>query len=90
MGHGILAWIVIGVIAGWLTGKIMKGSGFGFIVDMIVGLVGALIGGFISAHLGLGGVGQHGLIISIVIAVIGAVILTWIVRLFTGNKKANL
>ena len=90
MGHGIIAWIIIGVIAGWLTGKIMKGSGFGFLMDMIVGLVGALIGGFISRHLGLGGVGEHGLIISIVIAVIGAIILTWIVRLISGNRKANL
>jgi len=43
MGHGIIAWIIIGVIAGWLTGKLMKGSGFGFFMDMIVGLVGALV-----------------------------------------------
>ncbi|MGD0365963.1 MAG: GlsB/YeaQ/YmgE family stress response membrane protein [Acidobacteriaceae bacterium] len=90
MGHGIIAWIIIGVIAGWLTGKLMKGSGFGFLMDMVVGIVGALIGGFISSHLGLGGIGQHGLIMSIVIAVIGAVILTWIVRLITGGRKANL
>ena len=90
MGHGIIAWIIIGVLAGWITGKLMKGSGFGFIMDMIVGLVGALIGGFLSAHLGLGGVGQHGLIMSIVIAVIGAVILTWLVRLVSGNRGAEL
>jgi len=90
MGHGIIAWLIIGVIAGWLTGKLMKGSGFGFLMDMVVGIVGALIGGFISSHLGLGGIGQHGLIMSIVIAVIGAVILTWIVRLITGGRKANL
>ena len=37
MGHGIIAWIIIGLIAGWLTGKIMKGSGFGFLMDMLVG-----------------------------------------------------
>jgi uncharacterized membrane protein YeaQ/YmgE (transglycosylase-associated protein family) len=86
MGHGIIAWIVIGVIAGWLTGKIMKGSGFGFFADMLVGIVGAMVGGFISYHLGLGGVNQHGLIISIVIAVFGAVILTWLVRLVTGDR----
>ncbi len=86
MGHGIIAWIIIGVIAGWLTGKIMKGSGFGFFVDMIVGLVGAMIGGFLSSHLGLGGVGDHGLIISIVIATVGAVILTFLLRLVTGNR----
>jgi uncharacterized membrane protein YeaQ/YmgE (transglycosylase-associated protein family) len=90
MGHGIIFWCILGLIAGWLTGKIMKGSGFGFLMDMVVGLVGALIGGFISSHLGLGGVGEHGLIISIVIAVIGAIILTWLVRLVTGGKKQNL
>ncbi len=90
MGHGIIAWIIIGLIAGWLTGKIMKGSGFGAIMDMIVGLIGAMIGGFISYHLGLGGVREHGLIMSIVIAVIGAVILTWIVRLISGNRGTEL
>jgi uncharacterized membrane protein YeaQ/YmgE (transglycosylase-associated protein family) len=90
MGHGLIAWIVIGVLAGWLTGKLMKGSGFGFLMDMVVGLVGALIGGFLSSHLGFGGVGEHGLIISIVIAVIGAVILTWLLRLITGNRSTNL
>lgn len=90
MGHGIIAWIIIGVIAGWITGKLMKGSGYGFFVDMIVGLIGALVGGFISSHLGYGGVSQHGLTISIVIAVIGAVLLTVILRLITGNRAANL
>jgi uncharacterized membrane protein YeaQ/YmgE (transglycosylase-associated protein family) len=89
-GHGLIAWIVIGVVAGWLTGKLMRGSGFGFIVDMIVGLVGAVIGGFISSHMGFGGVGQHGLIMSIVIAVIGAVLLTWLLRLVSGNRTAEL
>jgi uncharacterized membrane protein YeaQ/YmgE (transglycosylase-associated protein family) len=90
MGHGLIAWIIIGVIAGWLTGKLMKGSGFGFFMDMIVGLVGALVGGFLSSHLGMGGVGEHGLIISIVIAVIGAVILTVLLRLITRNRTAEL
>jgi len=90
MGHGVIAWIIIGVIAGWLTGKIMKGSGFGFLMDMVVGLVGALLGGFISEHLGFGSTGDHGMIGSIIIAVIGAVILTIIVRLVSGNRRANL
>ena len=89
-GHGIIAWIVIGVIAGWLTGKLMKGSGYGFFIDMIVGLVGAVIGGFIASHLGIAPPGQQGLIVSIIIAVIGAVILTWIVRVISGNRSANL
>ena len=90
MGHGLIAWIIIGVIAGWLTGKLMKGSGFGFFMDMIVGLVGALIGGFLANLIGFGGASQHGLIVSIIIATIGAVILTWIVRLISGNRSANL
>ena len=90
MGHGIIAWIIIGVIAGWATGKLMKGSGFGFIMDMVVGLIGALVGGFISEHLGFGSTGQHGMIGSIIIAVIGAVVLTIILRLITGNRRANL
>ena len=90
MGHSVIAWIIIGVIAGWLTGKLMKGSGFGFIMDMVVGLVGALIGGFVSSHLGLGGSGDHGMIGSILIAVVGAVLLTVILRLVTGNRSANL
>jgi uncharacterized membrane protein YeaQ/YmgE (transglycosylase-associated protein family) len=89
-GHGFIAWIVIGVIAGWLTGKLMKGSGFGFLMDMVVGLVGAVIGGYLSSHFGFGGVSQHGLVISILIATFGAVILTWILRLLTGNRKAEL
>jgi uncharacterized membrane protein YeaQ/YmgE (transglycosylase-associated protein family) len=90
MGHGLIAWIIIGVLAGFITGKLMKGSGFGFIMDMVVGLIGALIGGFVSSHLGFGGVDQHGLIVSIFIAVIGAVILTVLLRLVTGNRSANL
>ena len=90
MGHGIIAWIIIGIVAGWLTGKIMKGSGFGAIMDMVVGLIGALIGGFISSHLGFGGVGDHGLIVSILIAVVGAVILTFLLRLVTGGRERNL
>jgi uncharacterized membrane protein YeaQ/YmgE (transglycosylase-associated protein family) len=90
MGHGLIAWIIIGVIAGWLTGKLMKGSGFGFFMDMVVGLVGALIGGWISGMLGFGTASQHGMIGSIIIATIGAVVLTLIVRLISGNRSANL
>jgi uncharacterized membrane protein YeaQ/YmgE (transglycosylase-associated protein family) len=87
-GHGLIAWIVIGVIAGWVTGKLMKGSGFGFLMDMVIGLIGAVVGGFLSSHLGFGGVSQHGMIVSIVIAVVGAVVLTWLFRLVTGSRTA--
>ena len=86
MGHGIIAWIIIGLIAGWITGKLMKGSGFGFLMDMVVGLVGAVIGGAIFRALGYGGPGEHGLIVSIIISTIGAVILTFLIHLFTGRR----
>ena len=64
MTHGILAWLIIGAVAGWLAGLVMKGSGFGLLVDIVVGIVGAFIGGWLSGLLGisLGG----GLIASIV------------------------
>jgi uncharacterized membrane protein YeaQ/YmgE (transglycosylase-associated protein family) len=66
----------------------MKGSGFGPIMDVVVGIIGAVIGGFLADHLGFGG--PHGLVMTVVIAVIGAVILTVILRLITGNRGANL
>jgi uncharacterized membrane protein YeaQ/YmgE (transglycosylase-associated protein family) len=89
-GHGILAWIIIGIIAGWLTGKLMKGSGFGVLMDMVVGLIGSVVGGFIATHVGIAPPGQQGLIISILIAVVGAVILTWLVRLVTAGRVREL
>jgi uncharacterized membrane protein YeaQ/YmgE (transglycosylase-associated protein family) len=86
MGHSIIGWIIIGIIAGWLTGKIMKGSGFGVLMDMVIGLVGAFVGGYIGRLIGFGDASSHGLIGSILIATVGAVILTFLVRLVTGNK----
>lgn len=75
---GIISWLVVGLVAGWLTGKIMGGPGKGVVMDIIIGLVGALAGGFIVSLFGLRAEG--GLVYTIVVAVIGAVILTWIYR----------
>jgi len=86
MAHNIIGWIVIGIVAGWLTGKIMKGSGYGWLMDMVVGLIGAVIAELIFRALGYGGPGEHGLIVSIIISVIGAVIFTAILRLFSGRS----
>ncbi len=85
MGHGFIAWIIIGLIAGWLTGKIMSGGGYGVIMDMVVGLIGALLGGFIMSHL-FGAAASGGLIYSIIVAVIGAVIFTFVLRLVTRGR----
>jgi uncharacterized membrane protein YeaQ/YmgE (transglycosylase-associated protein family) len=82
---GIIAWIVVGLIAGWLTDRFVKGGGFGLIGDLVVGLLGALIGGFLVGFLlkGRFGVGLFG---SIVVAFIGAVILIYILRLVGGKR----
>ena len=79
MEHGIIAWLIIGAIAGWLAGVLVKGGGFGLIVDIIVGIVSAFIGGWLAGvlHISLGG----GWIGSIITAVIGAVILLFLIRL---------
>ncbi|WP_322042494.1 GlsB/YeaQ/YmgE family stress response membrane protein [Paraburkholderia sp. J67] len=80
MEHGIIAWLIIGAIAGWLAGVLVKGGGFGLIVDIIVGIVGAFIGGWLAGLLGIH-IGA-GIISSIITAIIGAVILLFIIRLF--------
>ncbi|HEY5086690.1 MAG TPA: GlsB/YeaQ/YmgE family stress response membrane protein [Gemmatimonadaceae bacterium] len=84
--QGWIWWIIVGLIAGWATGRIMKGSGYGPIMDIVLGIIGAVIGGWIITALGIG-VGS-GMIWSIIVAIIGAVILVWIVRLITGNRTA--
>ena len=79
MAHGIIWWIVVGLIAGWVAGKIMKGGGYGVIADIVLGMFGAIIGGWVVGLLGFGG---GGLIWSILVAILGAVILIWITRFF--------
>jgi len=76
---GILMWIVVGLIAGWLTGKIMKGAGYGFFVDILLGIAGALVGGVIASHLGLAARG--GFIYTTLVALGGAILLVAIIRL---------
>ncbi len=73
-----LLFLIIGLIAGWLAGVIMKGSGYGVIGDVIIGILGALIGGHI---LGWFGVVTYGLIGSLLSALIGALILIFVIRL---------
>ena len=76
---GILAWIVVGLIAGWLAGQVMKGGGYGMVADIILGLLGGVLGGWIFEKLGVSTGG--GMIASIIVAFIGAVILVGIPRL---------
>jgi len=74
----LLYFLLIGLIAGWLAGRIMRGGGYGLIGDMIIGIVGALIGGHIMAWLGFY---AGGLLGRIVTALVGAIILIFLIRL---------
>jgi uncharacterized membrane protein YeaQ/YmgE (transglycosylase-associated protein family) len=71
-------WIIVGLIAGWAAGKIMKGGGYGVAADIILGIVGAVVGGWL---LGALGIYAGGLIGTIVVAIIGAIFLIWLTRL---------
>ena len=75
-------FLIIGALSGWAAGKIMRGHGFGIVVDIIVGIAGAFIGGFALSLIGLT---QYGLIGQIITSIIGAAILLWFIRLFSGD-----
>lgn len=79
---GLLIFLLIGAVAGWLAGRIMKGSGFGVIGNIVVGIIGALVGGFLF---GLLGITAGGFIGSVAMATVGAIVLLYIVSLI---KKA--
>jgi uncharacterized membrane protein YeaQ/YmgE (transglycosylase-associated protein family) len=76
--QSLIVFLVIGIVAGWLAGKIMKGGGFGLVGDLVVGVVGAFLGGWVF---GLLGIAAYGLLGSLVTALIGALLLLFIVRL---------
>ena len=79
MFGGLLWWIIVGLIAGFLAGKVMRGGGFGVLMDIVIGMVGAIIGGWVFGLLGV--YPGFGLIGSILVAFVGACILLWLVRL---------
>jgi len=74
---GLIWFLLIGLIAGWLAGRVMRGGGYGVIGDMIVGIIGALLGGWLF---GLLGIHAGGLIGSIITAFVGAVVLIALLR----------
>jgi len=82
---GIIAWIIIGIVAGWLAGVIMPGRGFGLIGDLIVGLVGAFLGGLVMNVLAPND--TFGFWGSLLVALIGACILVAILHAFTRNRS---
>jgi uncharacterized membrane protein YeaQ/YmgE (transglycosylase-associated protein family) len=76
---GFIAWILTGLIAGWLAGQVMKGGGYGTAADIVLGLLGGVVGGWVFGLLGVGP--ANSMIGSIVVALIGAVILVAVTRM---------
>lgn len=85
---GILSWIVVGLIAGWLAGLVMRGGGYGVVGDMVLGIIGALVGGFLARTLlGMNDPVSGINVTTIVIAFVGAVILVAISRAFSRGRR---
>jgi len=83
--RGLLGWLLIGLIAGWLAGKLSRGQGFGCIGDIVLGLIGSVIGGWIFTQLGI--VHANTFLFSLAAATVGAVVLVSIAHLFFGGSK---
>jgi len=84
---GILSWIVVGLIAGWLAGLVVKGGGYGCVGDIVVGVIGALLGGWIASYFFHMGDAITGINLqSILVAFVGAVIFVIALRLISGNR----
>ena len=82
--RGILAWLFLGLVAGWLAGKLARGRGFGCITDIVLGLIGSVVGGWVFTKLGIFG---GGFWFSLAAATVGAIILVSIAHLFFGGSK---
>ncbi len=82
--HGFVSWLLLGLIAGWLAGKIARGRGFGCIGDIVLGLIGSYIGGWVFVKLGIFG---GGFLYSLAAATLGAVILVAIAHAFSPSDR---
>ena len=82
----ILIWLILGAIAGWSAGQLMKGSGLGLVGNIVVGIVGSFLGGWLAGQLGISGSETGGLsIASIITAIVGASLLLFIIGLVKKN-----
>jgi uncharacterized membrane protein YeaQ/YmgE (transglycosylase-associated protein family) len=85
---GILAWIVVGLVAGWLASQVMKGRGSGLVGDLVLGVVGALLGGLLASTLLKIPNAVNGInVTSILVAFVGAVILIALLRAVSGRRR---
>jgi uncharacterized membrane protein YeaQ/YmgE (transglycosylase-associated protein family) len=86
---GVLSWIVVGLIAGWLAGQVMRGGGYGLVGDILVGIIGGLVGGYLAGVLFGVADAVNGInVVSIVVAFVGAIVLIAISRMFLHPSKA--
>ena len=81
-----LWYLLIGLVAGWIASLIVKGSGSGMLVNLIVGIIGSMLGGWIFSLVGWVAVGTFG---SLITSVVGAIVLLWIVSLVSRRKKVR-
>ena len=81
----ILAWIVLGLIAGFIASKIFVGSGQGMLMDIVLGIVGAVVGGYLFSALGATGITGFNLY-SLFVSVVGAIVLLWLYHAITGRS----
>ncbi|MEG2339294.1 MAG: GlsB/YeaQ/YmgE family stress response membrane protein [Odoribacter sp.] len=79
-----ILFVMIGMLAGYVAGKIMRGGGFGLVANIVIGMIGSILGGWLFSLVGLQSTG--GFISSLLVATIGAIVLLWIVSLFRRNK----
>lgn len=82
-----LWYIIIGIVAGFTAGKLMRGGGFGLLINLLVGVVGSVLGGWMFCLLGISTTGLLG---SLVTSIVGAIFLLWIISLFNSKKKIKL
>jgi uncharacterized membrane protein YeaQ/YmgE (transglycosylase-associated protein family) len=84
---GIISWLIVGLIAGWLAGQFMEGGGYGLVGDIIVGIIGAFVGGllfgFLMPRSSVGFIG------SILVAFIGAIVLIAVLRMLSGRSRSS-
>ncbi len=80
----LLAWVVIGAVVGWGAGRVLQGNGYGPLMDALMGIGGAVVGGFAMSSAGLGGYG--GTIITTLVAIVGAVLLTAVAAYINGRR----
>lgn len=81
---GVIAWLIVGLVAGFLASRVMGSGGYGLFGDIVVGLVGAFVGGFVF---GLVFTGDYGFVGSIVVAFLGACLLIWVVRQIAARRS---